>query len=224
MSFTIPIREDLKKDIQSLSLREASIGHPASPTLAQNINLNFQLGKIIWVTGVSGIGKSTFLRTLTGLVTLHSGDYCINDTEIVNKMSFEEFMPYRLNIGYSFEMGGLLNNRTLWDNLMLPLQYHKAARYRACEQRVNEIMKMFAIEKYKNERPAAVPGGTRKAACVARAFMLDPQVLIFDKPTTGLNEDGIGALLELLRKKENAPLVFISSDGALAMEKMQMKN
>lgn len=218
MSFKIPIRPNVKKDIFSIGLKESVLGHENEPSVAKDVNLTFKPGKVIWVTGASGSGKSTLLRTLSALILPQEGQLFINDDMYISEMSFEEFMPFRLNIGYSFELGGLLNNRTLWDNLTLPLLYHKAAGFKESEQRAEEILKMFAIDKYKNERPASVPGGVRKAACVARAFMLDPQILILDEPTTGLNEEGLGALQMLLRQRDVTPLVLLTSRMTSFME------
>lgn len=218
MSFKIPIRPDLKKHIHTIGLRNVSLGHEGSATIISDVSVEFNLGKIVWVTGASGSGKSTLLKTFAGLILPQQGQLYINEKDVVSDMSFEEFMPYRLNIGYSFELGGLLNNRTIWDNLMLPLLYHKAAGYRDSEKRAEEILKMFAIEKYKNERPASVPGGVRKAACVARAFMMDPQILILDEPTTGLNEEGLGALMFLLRDRISTSLTIITSRVNSSME------
>lgn len=218
MSFKTPIRSGLKKDIHSIGLKDVTLGHENEGSLISHLNLEFKPGKTIWVTGSSGSGKSTLLKTFAGLVQPQQGYLYINNNDIVSDMSFEEFLPYRLNIGYSFELGGLMNNRTLWDNLMLPLLYHKAASFKDSEKRTDEILKMFGIDKYKNERPASVPGGVRKAACVARAFMMDPQILILDEPTTGLHEEGLGALIMLLRRREKAPLTLITSRVSTSME------
>ena len=200
----------LKEEIKSLGFRDLAIGY--EKPLVERINFDFALGKVAWLSGPSGGGKSTLMKTLAGLINPLNGDFLINGVAVQN-LSFEEFLPYRLNIGYSFDQGGLLSNRTLWDNIMLPMLYHKLLPYSEAEQKAEGLVKLFAIDKYRNERPASVPGGVRKAACVARAFVMDPTVLLLDEPTTGLNDEGIEALHVLIgqiKRKGDAVVLFTS--------------
>lgn len=216
------IRPGIKKTIDRLELIEAAVGYEDGQTILKEQNLELKIGDSYWVTGTAGCGKSTLLRMLAGLLMPTKGQYYVNH-DLASEMSFEEFMPYRLNIGYSFDLGGLMNNRTLFDNLMLPLLYHKACHYTVAEKRVNELLEIFHVERYRNERPASVPGAVRKASCVARAFVMEPEVLLLDEPTTGLTEEALHALslcLENWKKTgQRKPLLLMTSRQKAFAEK-----
>ncbi|MNL43900.1 Sulfate/thiosulfate import ATP-binding protein CysA [compost metagenome] len=115
-------------------------------------------------------------------------------------MSFEEFLPFRLQMGYSFDYGGLINNRNLFDNLMLPLLYHKILEPQEAKARVEEMMKAFDVTKFADERPAHVPGRVRKLICVMRSLVMHPQVLLMDDLSVGLGQDATYVLADYLHK------------------------
>lgn len=196
------------KSITQMTLKEVSFGHE-TPVLS-NVNLDLRAGKFYWVRGESGGGKSTLLKLLAGLIEPLAGEFFVNSA-CVNDLTFEEFLPYRLNIGYSFDLGGLINNKTLWDNMMLPLLYHKIMTFEEAESRAASLFSQFQLDRYRNERPASVPGGIRKAACVARAFVLSPKILLLDEPFTGLNIEGAQALDNVMKNSNSEHMVFITS-------------
>jgi ABC-type transporter Mla maintaining outer membrane lipid asymmetry ATPase subunit MlaF len=148
----------------------------------------------VWVLSPGGRGKSSLLRILAGLAMPQSGQYLING-ESVNSMSFEEFLGYRMNMGYGFDMGGLLNNKSLFDNLMLPLQYHKLVSEEEAYERVQAAIDMFGMSQSRDLRPYSVSGSQRKITCIVRAFIHWPQVVFLDDPVTGLKEDNLNDLI-----------------------------
>ncbi len=169
-------------------------------SILKNINLELPTGKVVWIHGASGSGKSVFAKILAGLMQSTSGDFIIND-QSVNEMSFEEFLPLRMNIGYSFDFGGLINNRTIVQNLRLPLEYHHAVPSEEADARVKDLAEMFNLTGVLHERPATIPGAFRKAACVARAFIMNPEMIVLDDPTTGLRGELKKKLKELIRQR-----------------------
>jgi len=183
-----------RKAIHSFALRDVTFSHPNSPPLFENITLEMPKSKGVWIRSPGGRGKSTILRLLSGLSAPQSGKLLING-EDVSEFSFEEFLGYRLAMGYGFDMGGLLNNKTLFENLILPLQYHKMTDDEEANDRVNQALEMFGMTMFKDKRPFAVPGSMRKLTCVLRAFMHWPQVVFLDDPLTGLKQDNINDLI-----------------------------
>src|SRR5690606_33550704 len=119
------------------------------------------LGKNIFVTGKPGGGQSTLLKLIAVLVQPQSGSFFINDHD-TTEMSFEEFLPIRLKIGYSFDYGGLFANRTLRENLMLPLLYHKICSESEAAERAQAFAEEFFFSSQEHQRPAMVSGGLRK--------------------------------------------------------------
>ncbi len=199
--------------IESLKFEGASFAHERQDSVFQNVDFDFPMNEIIWVKAEEGAGKSSLLQILAGLQIPQSGKFLINGEDVV-EMSFEEFLPYRLEIGYGFDYGGLINNRSLRDNLMLPLLYHKTVSVEEANARVDAMIKDFDIEKYALDLPAHVPGRVRKLACLMRSFIMHPQVLLLDDPSVGLGQDSVYVFVDYihrLRVQGCLKHVFISS-------------
>ncbi|MNK01110.1 ABC transporter ATP-binding protein YtrE [compost metagenome] len=199
--------------IESLKFEGVSFSHDGQDAVIKNVEFDFPMNQILWVKAEEGAGKSSLLQIIAGLQVPQSGQYLINGENVVD-MSFEEFLPFRLQMGYSFDYGGLINNRTLFDNLMLPLLYHKVLKQEEAKARVEEMFKLFDVQKYAEERPAHVPGRVRKLACVMRSLIMHPQILLLDDPSVGIGQDSTYAFADYvhkLRKEGTLNHVFISS-------------
>lgn len=189
----------LKKTISNFEMRDLGFNFGEQKIL-ENVNVTLPANKVVWIHGASGSGKSVFAKLLCGLVQATEGHYAING-EYINQMSFEEFLPIRMNIGYSFDFGGLINNRTILQNIKLPIEYHHAVDLLEAEKRVKEVIELFNLESVLHQRPATIPGAFRKAACVARAFVMNPEMLVLDDPTTGLRGELKKKLKDLIRQR-----------------------
>jgi ABC-type lipoprotein export system ATPase subunit len=188
-----------RKNIQNFALEAVTFAYEEDGPVFQNVSLELPTAKAVWVRSPGGRGKSTLLKILSGLLTPQSGRYLING-ENVSDMSFEEFLPYRLNMGYSFDMGGLLNNRSLAENLLLPLQYHKLFTPNEAFERVHQVTENFGMHETRDLRPFAVPGSQRKLTCVIRALIHSPQVAFLDDPLTGLKQDNLNDLFHFVEE------------------------
>ncbi len=198
--------------IDSVRLKNINLGY-GQASLLEGISIDLPKGETVRIQGHTGSGKSAFLKTLAGLISPTSGEYFINDVP-VHEMSFEEFLPYRLNIGYSFDLGGLLNNRTLKENLTLPLEYHNRFSPTEIKAKLAHILEIFSLGTVAERRPFAVSGSQRKACCVARALMMEPQMLILDDPSIGLGAQSVAALAEHISsemKRGQLKFVIVSS-------------
>lgn len=199
--------------IQSLKFENLSFSYEDANALFQNLDFEFPMNKTVWIHAPSGQGRSSLLQLMAVLQMPQRGRYLINDMN-VSDMSFEEFLPYRLKIGYGFDFGGLLNNRTIIENLILPITYHKILGYKKAEERALDYLGYLGLKKYKDQRPAIVPGGVRKLTCMIRALILHPELLLLDDPSVGMSEDAVLKYFDLVKKvkDENAlQHVFISS-------------
>ncbi len=183
--------------IKSLKLQNISFGYPGGEKLFENLNHDLPLDRSVNFIGEQGCGRSTLFKILVGLKNPTNGTVLFNDQPL-SEMSFEEFLPYRLRIGYSFDLGGLLNNKTILENLTLPLLYHKLATETEATRKAMNLLERFGVESNANLRPSSVPGRTRKAAIVARSLILNPELLVLDDPTTGLSTEAKSALKELI--------------------------
>lgn len=181
--------------------------------LFHQTTFDFPLDRLVWIKGESGSGRSTLLQLLAGLLVPDQGAYLLNGKNVTD-MSFEEFLPYRLLIGYGFDLGGVIHNKTLEENLTLPLLYHKVLSQNEAAMRAMIYMEDLGISKYQHARPSVVPGGVRKLVCLIRALIMHPQVLLLDDPSVGIGQDTALKFFDLideLRKQGELRHVFLSS-------------
>ncbi len=210
-----------RKSIQSIELENISFGYDSGAAIFENISFKMPTAKAVWVRSPGGGGKSTLLKILAGLLTPQAGRYLINGEDVSN-MSFEEFLYYRMNMGYGFDMGGLLNNKTMTDNLTLPLLYHKLVGEEDAAEIVEHVLDMFGLQSIKDQRPYAVSGSQRKLTCVVRAFIHAPQVVFLDDPTTGLKQDNLNDLFHYVDESfasRGLKQMFFTSESPLVAEK-----
>lgn len=184
--------------IQSMSLQGILHTIPNQPVpLFEDLTCDIPLGHTVWITGKAGVGKSTFLQILASLVYPKSGQFLINGIDVY-QLSFDEFTPTRLQIGYAFDMGGLIANQTVRQNLMLPLQYHDLLPLDEANHRVELFLRKLQVLDFADQRPAHVPGSVRRAAVVLRSLILYPELVLFDDPTLGLNDSMVASLVDLI--------------------------
>lgn len=180
-------------------------------------NLEFKISSgFSRITSSRGGGKSILLRVLSGVIAPTNGELFFDDLD-VSKFTFEEWGNLRKKIGYSFDFGGLLSNRSLFDNLMLPLQYHRFLSEPEAFEKVEGLLGKFDLFSDRFSRPSEVTGSQRKAACVARSMVLDPEVLILDDPSTGLSPSVKKTLfeeIELAQKERALKFIIYSSDDS----------
>jgi ABC-type transporter Mla maintaining outer membrane lipid asymmetry ATPase subunit MlaF len=157
---------------------------------------------VIVIRGAQGTGSSTIMQLLAGLQSPTLGRYLINGLP-VEKMSFEEFLPFRLRMGYGFGMGGLISNRSLFENLMLPLNYHKICPPQEAESRVFALMERFQLIKFKDLRIAYVSASLRKLTVLIRAIIMHPEILFLDDPNIRISPEAQQMYAELLRELIN---------------------
>ena len=185
-----------KLEFKSMGLKYPSHSSP----LFEDVTIKMPMNSVVLLQGQRGTGKSSLLEVLAGLQMPTMGEYLINN-EPVSEMSFDEFLPFRKRIGYSFDYGGLLNNRTIFENMILPLLYHHETLQDEAEARVISLLKAFNLENVSHLRPPDISGGRRKEVCVARAFVMDPEMVILDDPTMGLSAPNKITLVNLIRQK-----------------------
>lgn len=208
--------------IEMIEFKNLSFSYDKTLTVFKDASCAVPMNCNVLVDGVSGTGRSTFLKILAGLALPSSGSYLINDKDTC-QMSFEEFLPYRKKIGYSFDFGGLFANRTLFDNLMLPLLYHNEVSYKEASERVTELMHRFNIWEGRDRRPASVSGGMRKTCVVVRAFVMRPEMILMDDPFVALDPGSIDEVLRLvaeMRKDGSLKHLFLTTREMSWAEKL----
>jgi phospholipid/cholesterol/gamma-HCH transport system ATP-binding protein len=201
------------REIQTLEFRNLSFRYDQDQYLFYRLNLNLPMGQIVNLHGDVGSGQSTLLKLISVMKNPSEGSYCINGLD-VSQMSFDEFLPFRLQIGYTFDYGGLFTNKNLFDNLALGPMYHGISDPDELARSIEYLAERFGFKKHLNYMPAVVPGGLRKLICVLRPLLMFPKVLTLDDPTTGLDVETSEKLMKILKQRHSSgeiPNIFFSS-------------
>jgi phospholipid/cholesterol/gamma-HCH transport system ATP-binding protein len=151
-------------------------------------DLNFQVreGEVFVVMGGSGCGKSTLLRHLVGLLKPAGGEI-LHDGENFTTGSEEEQEAMVRKCGVLFQQGALWSNLTLSENIALPLREYGSMGERAIRELARYKLALLGLRGFEDFYPSQISGGMRKRAGLARAMALDPEVLLFDEPSAGLD-------------------------------------
>lgn len=216
----------LRQPIERLEFARVNFDHQDGVRVLENVDFNFPLNEFVWVQASAGSGRSILLQLLSVLLHPTQGHYLINGLP-VTEMTFEEFLPYRLNIGYAFDYGGLISNRTLQENLSLPLLYHKVLNPKQAQKKVLDLIEHFEVTKYKDMRPSFVSGGMRKLFCLLRSLILEPELLVLDDPSVGLSQEMALKFfdhVQSLRDQGRCQHVFISSFDEKMMSLLPVKS
>ncbi len=195
-----------------IAFEKATIGFEDQEVVL-NCNFDFPLEKNCRVVFQSDREKFFFFHAMSQVSGFQKGHYWMNDADVTD-MSFEEFLPYRLRIGFSFSTRGLIHNRTLRQNLELPLRYHKLMPEPEIKEWMNICVDYFNLRDDLDRRPAEVSTSSQKAALVLRGFIHKPEVIFLDTPELMLSTKLQANLLQLIddhRKYHNLRHLFFAT-------------
>ena len=151
-----------------------------------DISFTIQRGETIVIMGASGCGKSTLLRHIIGSMHPTSGSVKIFGEEITN-MSERQMAHIRRRFGMLFQSGALLASLTVGENVALPLLQHTRKSPEEIDEIVKQKLQMVGLSGFEDLKPAEISGGMAKRVGLARALVLDPELLFSDEPTSGLD-------------------------------------
>lgn len=150
------------------------------------LNLEIEAGETMVLLGGSGSGKSTLLRHILGLDRPRSGSIAVKGTDVA-RCSEAELNHLRRSIGVAFQSAALFNSLSIEDNVALPLREHTALAPSIVELMVWMKLAAVGLDEFASLHPQELSGGMKKRAAVARALALEPEILIFDEPSAGLD-------------------------------------
>lgn len=157
-----------------------------SQTIWRDVTLTLPTGEISVLLGPSGTGKSVFLKSLVGLLKPEEGRVIINGTDICD-CSEHKLYEIRKLFGVLFQDGALFGSMNLYDNIAFPLREHTRKKETEVRRVVLEKMEMVGLIGAEEKLPGEISGGMRKRAGLARALVLDPEIILFDEPDSGLD-------------------------------------
>jgi phospholipid/cholesterol/gamma-HCH transport system ATP-binding protein len=168
-----------------IQLKNVSLSYGHNEIL-RDINLEISAKEIMVIIGPSGSGKSTLLRLIVGLLKPTSGEIYIDGQEI-SQMSETELNAVRLNMGMVFQYSALFDSMTVGENVAFGLREHTNLPETEIIKQVRRKLRMVGLFGKENLLPGALSGGMKKRVSLARAIAVNPQILLYDEPTAGLD-------------------------------------
>jgi phospholipid/cholesterol/gamma-HCH transport system ATP-binding protein len=187
-------------------------------TVFEDVTCDVPKGRITVVLGPSGTGKSVFLKHLVGLLRPDRGEIWIDGKDLPT-LPERELYAVRRKFGVLFQDGALFGSMNVYDNVAFPLREHTRTSERDIRTIVGEKLEMVGLKGAEEKLPGEISGGMKKRAGLARALVLDPQIILFDEPDSGLDPVRTAFLCELIRdlnQQLGATMIVVTHDIASA--------
>jgi phospholipid/cholesterol/gamma-HCH transport system ATP-binding protein len=180
----------------------------------RNINLNIHRGEITAIIGRSGSGKTVLIKHVIGLLKPDRGHIFIDDIDITN-VNEQRLKEIRRKFGMLFQESALFDSLTVAENVSFPLREHLRLSERKIRETVRQKLELVGLVRVEEKMPNELSGGMKKRVGLARAIALEPEILIYDEPTTGLDPVTSASIYELIldmEKRLGITSIIISHD------------
>jgi phospholipid/cholesterol/gamma-HCH transport system ATP-binding protein len=185
----------------------------------KGISFEIQEGEILFILGTSGTGKSVLLKNIVGLLRPDAGEIWIDGQE-VSKIPEEDYFPIRKKCGMVFQHPALFDSLTVFENVAFGLRRHMHLAETEVSARVEKSLALVNLAGVEGRMPAEISYGMQKRVSLARTLALEPKILLFDEPTTGLDPVTTNAVNQLifdLSRKLKTTSVVVSHDMHCAL-------
>ncbi len=203
----------MKKDL-ILKIENVSSGY-GSTIIINNFSFEVEKGQILAITGSNGMGKTTLMKTIMGLIDVRQGSITFNNEDITN--STPDYRS-KSGIGYVPQGREIFSALTVEQNIMLPIYTRKKPNFDVAEK-LNEIYSLFPILKEKRSaNGSSLSGGQQQQLAIARALIFDPEIIILDEPAEGIQPSivsFIGKILSDLSKNSNKTFIVVEQNISL---------
>ena len=182
------------------------------------VDFTIQKGEFCSIVGTSGSGKSTLLNMLAGLEKPTKGQIVIAGEHIEKKSENQLVKFRREHIGFIFQSFNLLPALSAVENVALPLTFQGMDKAKRLEK-ASQVLDLVGLSKHKNHKPTQMSGGQQQRVGIARALVVNPQIIFADEPTGNLDSHTSAEVMELIRKiihEQNQTLVMVTHDDHLA--------
>jgi phospholipid/cholesterol/gamma-HCH transport system ATP-binding protein len=184
------------------------------------ISLSIEPRRCIVILGASGSGKSVLLKHIVGLLKPDAGEVWFEGQRI-DQLGERQLVPIRQRFGFLFQMGALFDSMTVEENIAYPVQEHTSKPKEQIDRIVDEKLRQVGLPQVRKKMPGDLSGGQRKRVALARAIALDPEVVIYDEPTTGLDpirSDVINELILKLQRELDVTSIVVTHDMTSAFK------
>jgi phospholipid/cholesterol/gamma-HCH transport system ATP-binding protein len=212
-----PRPDDPQAPIVRVEALEKSFGRQR---VLKGITLAFPRGHTTVVLGPSGCGKSVLLKHLVGILRPDKGRVWF-ESERVDVLAEHQLGAIRRRFGFLFQQGALFDSMSVRENVRFPLKEAGVPNDEWTERRIRHVLRMVGLEETIDKMPAELSGGQQKRVALARAVVLEPQVILYDEPTTGLDpirSDVINELILKLSKQLDVTSIVVTHDLASAFK------
>ena len=184
-----------------------------SKIVHRGIDLNVYPGEVLALMGGSGCGKSVLLRMIVGLEKPDSGTIQFK-SEFIENLSEQNLVPVRKKIAYVFQYGALFDSFSIKENLAYPLREHTKFTETEIHEKVLSTLEQVGLKGTENLYPSDLSGGMQRRVGVARSIIMNPEVILYDEPTTGLDPFNTQQILKIILKLKStgATSVLVTHD------------
>ena len=180
----------------------------------KGVSLDILPGKVNFIIGRSGEGKSVLLKIMTGLYQADAGSITYGDLDL-GKASPRDWRRIRQKMGLLFQDGALFDSMSLGQNVCFPLWFHRLASKAEARAKAEELLRELGLEGSYDVQVSELSTGERKRVALARALVVEPEVVFFDEPTTGLDpllSNQVDDLIVHAHERTGGPVVVVSHD------------
>ena len=184
-----------------------------SKAVHKGVSFNVKKGECLGLIGGSGVGKSVILRSLIGLEQADSGSIFINDIDIT-RFNESQLVEIRKKVAFAFQGGALFDSMTVFDNVAYPLREHTKKSEAEIKERVHSILASFELDSTEELLPSSLSGGMQKRLGLARSIMLEPEIILYDEPTAGLDPFNTKIIQDMILefKKSGVTSILVTHD------------